>query len=79
MPVGNLFGTSGIRGLIGKEIDEKFAEKIGRALGQYIKTGKALVARDPRPGAAEITLALIRGLQKAKSVMIWKQIACWPE
>ena len=66
MSVNNLFGTSGIRGLIGREIDENFAEKIGLSLGKYIKTGKVLVARDPRPGAAEITQALVRGLQQAK-------------
>lgn len=66
MPVSNLFGTSGIRGLIGKEIDAKFSFKLGLALGKYIKRGRVLVARDPRPGAQEITEALIRGLQKVK-------------
>ena len=65
--------------MIGKEIDEKFAEKIGRALGQYIKTGKALVARDPRPGAKEITQALIWGLQKAKIVVEDGGILSTPE
>ncbi len=65
MPVKNLFGTSGIRGVIGKEIDEDFGYKIGLALGKYIKQGKALVARDPRPGAKEITRSLIKGLEKA--------------
>ena len=65
MSVNNLFGTSGIRGLIGREIDENFAEKIGLALGQYLGKGKALVARDPRPGAKELAQALIKGLIKA--------------
>lgn len=65
MRVKNLFGTSGIRGVIGKEIDEKFAGKIGMALGKYLKRGKALVAYDPRPGAALIKKAVIKGLGAA--------------
>lgn len=65
MRVTNLFGTSGIRGLIGKEIDVKFSYKIGVALGKYINKGKVLVACDPRPGAEEIKQALIKGLVAA--------------
>lgn len=64
MLVNNLFGTSGIRGVIGKEVDEKFSYKIGVALGKYLKRGRALVARDPRPGADKISQALINGLRK---------------
>lgn len=66
MPVRNLFGTSGIRGLIGKEIDTQFSFKIGLALGKYIGAGRALVAYDPRPGAKEISDSLIKGLRQAK-------------
>ena len=65
MPLTNLFGTSGIRGVIGKEIDEKFAYKVGLALGRYLGKGRALVARDPRPGAKELTRVLIKGLKAA--------------
>ncbi|MDZ4229478.1 MAG: hypothetical protein U1C50_04485 [Patescibacteria group bacterium] len=71
MPVANLFGTSGARGLIDTEIDTKFSYKLGLALGKYIKqglptqAGKALVARDPRPGAKRLTQALIKGLTQA--------------
>ena len=66
MFVANLFGTSGVRGLIDKEIDEKFSYKMGLALGKYLGAGRALVARDPRPGAKELTQALIKGLIKRK-------------
>ncbi len=62
MPVTNLFGTSGIRGLIGKEIDEDFSFKMGQALGKFIKKGKALVAYDPRPGGVDIKDAVVSGL-----------------
>lgn len=49
--------------MIGKEIDEKFSYKMGLAIGQYLDgKGKAIVACDPRPGAKEITQALIKGL-----------------
>lgn len=65
MFVDNLFGTSGVRGLIGKEIDGEFSFKIGLALGKYLGQGKAVVACDPRPGAKELTQALIKGLGKA--------------
>lgn len=65
MPLANLFGTSGARGLIDQEIDTKFSYKLGLALGKYIKQGKALVARDPRPGAKRLTQALIKGLSQA--------------
>lgn len=65
MFVNNLFGTSGVRGLIGKEINEEFSYKLGLALGKYIAAGRALVARDPRPGAQELTRALVEGLQKS--------------
>lgn len=65
MPLANLFGTSGARGLIDQEIDTKFSYKLGLALGKYIKQGKALVARDPRPGAKRLTQALIKGLTQA--------------
>lgn len=68
MPVRNLFGTSGIRGLIGKEIDAKLSFKIGLALGKYLGAGRALIAYDPRPGAKEISESLIKGLRKAKIV-----------
>lgn len=52
--------------MIGKEIDEQFSYKIGLALGKYLKRGKALIAQDPRPGAAAISAALIKGLRAAK-------------
>lgn len=78
MRVKNLFGTSGIRGVIGREIDEKFAGKIGMALGKYLKHGKALVAYDPRPGAKEIALALQKGL-KTRMTVTDAGIMCTPE
>ena len=79
MRVKNLFGTSGIRGLIGKEIDVKFSDKIGMALGKYIKKGKVLVACDPRPGAEEIKQAVIKGLTKTGIKAIDAGILATPE
>jgi phosphoglucosamine mutase len=79
MFVDNFFGTSGIRGVIGKEIDEKFSYKIGLALGKYIKRGKALIAYDPRPGAKEISEALIKGLKKTKVEVTNLEILPTPE
>lgn len=80
MPITNLFGTSGIRGLIGKEISEKFSYKMGLALGQYLGgKGKAIVARDPRPRAKEITQALIKGLTDSGMIVLDCGILPTPE
>lgn len=65
MRVKNLFGTSGIRGVTGKEIDSQLAYKIGVALGKYIQSGRAVIARDPRPGAKDISHAIVVGLSIA--------------
>ncbi|MEK7622764.1 MAG: hypothetical protein AAB430_02740 [Patescibacteria group bacterium] len=79
MRVNNLFGTSGIRGLIGKEIDANFSFKIGLALGKYIGKKKALIVCDPRPGAKEIKQALIKGLVEAGMKAVDAGILTTPE
>lgn len=66
MPVKNLFGTSGIRGVWGVEITEKFSFEVSRAFGQYLGKGKkVVVGRDNRPGAVDISNAAVHGLSAA--------------
>lgn len=66
--------------MIGKEIDEKFSYKMGLALGQYLgNKGKAVVACDPRPGAKEITQALIKGLVASGMIVFDCGILATPE
>lgn len=65
MPVKNLFGTSGIRGVTGVELTEKFCFEIARAFGQYLGKGTVCVGRDNRPGAVDISNAAVNGLSIA--------------
>jgi len=59
------FKAYDIRGIVGKTVDEKFAEHLGRAFGsEAIKAGEKAVAvgRDGRLSGPKLAAALIRGL-----------------
>src|SRR5256712_10567821 len=43
-----LFGTNGIRGVAGKEIDSGLAFRVGSALGTLFPKGRVLIGRDGR-------------------------------
>ena len=58
-----LFGSSGIRGLIGKDIDAELAVRIGRAVGSI--SGTVVVGKDPRMSGDLLVNALIAGLIEA--------------
>jgi phosphoglucosamine mutase len=55
-----LFGSSGIRGIVNKEITPELALRVGLVLGSRKKT--AVIGRDPRVSAPMIEHALIAGL-----------------
>lgn len=55
-----LFGSSGIRGIVNKEITPELALNVGLVLGSRKKT--AVIGRDPRVSAPMIEHALIAGL-----------------
>jgi len=57
-----IFGTSGIRGLVNRELTVELALKIGLAISTYTKSGKILVAHDTRTSAQMIEQALTAGL-----------------
>lgn len=66
MPIKNLFGTSGIRGVTGVELTEKFCFEVSLAFGQYLRRGSlVVVGRDNRPGADKLSAAAVKGLLKA--------------
>src|SRR3989442_15604350 len=46
--VPRLFGTNGIRGVAGKEIDSDLAFGVGSALGTLFPKGRVLIGRDGR-------------------------------
>jgi len=58
-----LFGSSGIRGLIGKDIDAELGVRIGRAVGSL--SGTVVVGKDPRTSGDLLVNALIAGLIEA--------------
>jgi phosphomannomutase len=61
-----IFKAYDIRGIVGKTIDESFAEQLGRAFGsEAVAAGEKAVAvgRDGRVSGPKLAAALIRGLQ----------------
>ena len=44
-----LFGTSGIRGMVGEEITPEFLERIGRTIATYLGEANVTLAYDTRP------------------------------
>ncbi len=58
-----LFGTDGVRGIIGEKLTPEMALRLGRAIGAYFGKGsRILVGRDIRSGGAMIKRAVISGL-----------------
>jgi phosphomannomutase len=60
-----IFKAYGIRGVVGKTIDEAFAEHLGRAFGsEAVKAGEkaVVVGRDGRLSGPGLSAALMRGL-----------------
>ncbi len=60
-----LFGTSGIRGLYGKEISLDLALKVGRAVGTYVDEGTVVIGRDPRTSSLALENAVVSGIESA--------------
>ncbi|MDD1771649.1 MAG: phosphoglucosamine mutase [Methanomassiliicoccales archaeon] len=58
-----LFGSSGIRGLVGKDIDAELCVRIGRAVGGMAST--VVLGKDPRTSGDLIMNAIIAGLIEA--------------
>ena len=59
------FKAYDIRGIVGKTLDEAFAEHLGRAFGsEAVKAGERAVAvgRDGRRSGPSLVAALIKGL-----------------
>ena len=58
-----LFGTSGIRGKIGSEINSELALKIGKSLAKYLNnTGKVVIGYDTRTTNRMLEQAITAGL-----------------
>jgi phosphoglucosamine mutase len=57
-----LFGTSGVRGVVGKEITPDFLERIGKAIATYLGESSVGLAYDTRPSKDHIRGILIDSL-----------------
>lgn len=60
-----LFGSSGIRGVVNKEITPTLAQRVGTALATIHKGGTMIVGRDARKSGPMIEGALFSGLSSA--------------
>ena len=60
-----LFGTNGIRGVIGEAMNAELAVKVGRAIGTFFGGGPVALARDPRLSGPMLARAAASGLMSA--------------
>ena len=62
--MGKYFGTDGIRGKFGDNLDADLAYKVGLAIVAYFGKGAVVVGRDTRVSGPEIEQSLITGLKR---------------
>ena len=60
--LGKYFGTDGIRGKYGDNLDAALSYKAGRALAEFFDKGECFVGRDTRVSGPEIEEALVKGI-----------------
>jgi phosphoglucosamine mutase len=61
--VGKLFGTSGVRGVINKDVTPELAIDLGLALATYLEnSGTIVVGKDPRTSSDMLESCLVSGL-----------------
>ncbi len=57
-----LFGTNGIRGVVGQDMTADLAVRVGRAIGTHFGAGTVALARDPRLSGPMLARAVAAGL-----------------
>lgn len=66
--MGKIFGTDGVRGVVGEKITEKFVYDLSKSIGVYLnkysKNAKVFVCHDTRTSAPMIEKAVCRGLNE---------------
>jgi len=60
-----LFGTNGIRGVVGKDMTADLAVRVGRAIGTFFEGGLVALARDTRLSGPMLSRAVAAGLMAA--------------
>jgi phosphoglucosamine mutase len=66
-----LFGTDGVRGLVGSDVTERLVAALGRAFAQWAGGAPVLVGRDTRASGPALELALSTGLRAGGSTVAW--------
>src|SRR5206468_9211438 len=65
-----LFGTNGIRGVVGEAMNADLAVKVGRAIGTFFEGGPVGLARDPRLSGPILSRAPAAGLLSPGGVVV---------
>lgn len=60
-----LFGTNGIRGVVGQTMTADLAVRVGRAIGSHFGAGSVALARDPRLSGPMLARAVAAGLMSS--------------
>lgn len=61
--MGDLFGTNGVRGVVGDRMTADLALRVGKALGSHVDVGdRVLVGRDTRTSGPALESAIVAGL-----------------
>ena len=62
MSAPRLFGTNGIRGVVGQQIDSRFAYKVGRSVGVIFSPGPVAVGWDGRLSSRMLSEGVVAGI-----------------
>ncbi len=75
LPKGSLFGTDGIRGVVGEFLSEALAVQVGFAAGQVWQSGVVLLGMDSRNSSETLARAVAAGLTHA-GLSVWHLGLC---
>jgi phosphoglucosamine mutase len=65
-----LFGTDGVRGIVGEDLTVELVRELGAAFGRWSEGAEVLIGRDTRASGPELESALAAGLRSAGSTVI---------
>jgi phosphoglucosamine mutase len=78
VPERRLFGTDGVRGVVGEDLTGELVSGLGRAFAEWSGTCPVLVGRDTRASGASLELAVSDGLRAGGSPVRWGGILPTP-
>jgi phosphoglucosamine mutase len=65
-----LFGTDGVRGVVGEDLTEELVERLGRAFARWSNGAGVLIGRDTRASGPSLEQALASGLSSGGSEVV---------